>query len=227
MESDLTIGAGRPHVKPAVDLRQLPTLSRPGERQAEAIRGLCTQVIARHVRRGHRALAICGATPDVGCTFVASNLAAALSQTGIRTLLIDGDLRGARCDQIFRRPRITGGLQQFLMTSGGHPNEFIESDVLPNLSILFAGGLTPDSQELLASERYLRLMDFCCREFDATIIDTPPVSESSDALRICNVVSYSVIVARRNRTLVHDVKVLAQQLDSAGARIIGTVLIDD
>ncbi len=41
-------------------------------------------------------------------------------------------------------------------------------------------------------------MDFCLREFDATIVDTPPANQYSDARRVSTVVGYSLIVAHRN-----------------------------
>ena len=64
----------------------LITLSDRSAETSEAIRQLRTHVMARHVQQGHRALAICAASEGVGCTFVAANLAVALSQIGVNTL---------------------------------------------------------------------------------------------------------------------------------------------
>ena len=44
-------------------------------------------------------------------------------------------------------------------------------------------------------------MEFCLRDFDATIVDTPPANTCADARRISTVVGYSLIVTRRNKTL--------------------------
>ena len=62
-------------------------------RITELLRALRTHVMARHVSEGHRALAVCAASRGSGCTFVATNLAVALSQIGVNTLLLDADLR--------------------------------------------------------------------------------------------------------------------------------------
>src|ERR1700722_18828236 len=75
------------------DSKFLITLSDQSAHASEAIRQLRTHVMARHVQQGHRALAICAATQGVGCTFVAANLAVALSQIGLNTLLIDANMR--------------------------------------------------------------------------------------------------------------------------------------
>jgi len=93
--------------------------------------------------------------------------------------------------------------------------------------VLFAGGSAANPQELLANHRFSDLIDFCLRDFDATVIDTPPANTSSDVSRICSVVSHCLIVARRNRSFVNDVKLLADQLKADRAQLVGTVLCDD
>ena len=50
-------------------------------------------------------------------------------------------------------------------------------------------------------------MDFCLRDFDVTIVDTPAANISSDVRRISTVVGYSLIVAGAGKTYVNDVKV--------------------
>ena len=106
-------------VKPMADFKFLPTLSQPLGRSAESIRSLRAHVMARHVQVGHRALAICAASAHVGCTFVAANLAVAISQVGANTLLIDGDLRNPRLDGMFGRPTADAGLHQYLTAPEG------------------------------------------------------------------------------------------------------------
>ena len=194
--------------------------------RTEAFRGLRTHIMARHVGEGRRSIVICGPTPSVGCTFVAANLAVALSQIGVNTLLIDANLREPALDRIFRPSAPVSGLQQCLSGEDGFA-EHIQHDVIPDLSVLFAGGATQNPQELLASERFASLMSFSLREFDMTIVDTPPANSCSDVHRVSTVAGYSLIVARKDRTLVSDVRVLADQLQNDYARVIGTVLTED
>ena len=194
--------------------------------RTEAFRGLRTHIMARHVGEGRRSIVVCGPTPAVGCTFVAANLAVALSQIGVNTLLIDANLRDPALDKIFRPTGPVIGLQQCLSADDGFA-EYIQQDIYPDLSVLFAGGAAPNPQELLASERFASLMSFCLREFDMTIVDTPPANSCSDAHRVSTVAGYSLIVARKDKTLVSDVRVLADQLENDYARVIGTVLTED
>jgi protein-tyrosine kinase len=204
--------------------RSLVVIESPSDGPAEAIRALRTHLMAQHFQEGRRALAICAASRGVGCSFIAANLALALSQIGVKTLLIDADLRTSRLDGLFGAARQYDGLAKCLATDDASFSEYIQSDVEPNLSVMFAGGVPANPQELLAGGRFRALTEFCLREFDATILDTPPANACADARRVSTVIGYSLIVARRNVTFVDDVKTLATQLEADHARVVGTVL---
>jgi capsular exopolysaccharide synthesis family protein len=190
---------------------------------AEAIRALRTHLMAQHVHEGRRALAVCATSAGSGCTFIAANLALALAQIGIKTLLIDADLRNPSLDALFRFPRPLAGLAQCLADDGSF-SEHIQTDVQPGLAVMFSGGRSSNPQELLAGDRFRSLMDFCLREFEVTIVDTPPANICSDARRVSTVTGYGLIVTKRNFTYVDDVKTLLAQLEADRSRVVGTVL---
>lgn len=204
--------------------RAIVLLSDPQGARAEAIRALRTHILAQHVQEGRRALAICGASADVGCTFVSANLAVALSQIGLKTLLIDGNMRSPGVERLLPSPASEKGLYQYLTSVSDAPGDYIAFGPVPHLSIFYAGGTAPDAQELLAGEKFKALMDLCLRDFEATIVDTPPANTCADARRISNVVGYSLIVARRDKSFVDDVRMLKNQLHHDHARVVGTVL---
>lgn len=204
--------------------RELVTVTDPQGARAEAVRALRTHLIAQHVQGGRRALAICAPSAEVGCTFIAANLAVALSQVGIKTLLIDADLRNPMIDQFIVPEATTPGLRDCLASSEVSFSEAITAEVLPNLSVMFAGGVAPNPQELLGDERFRDLMEVCLRDFDMTIVDTPPANTSADARRISNVVGYGLVVARRDMSLVDDVRTLVGELQDDHAIVVGMVL---
>src|SRR4051794_13254290 len=93
---------------------ELITLSPATTPALEAIRGLAVQLISQQIEEGRRGLAICGASAGVGVTFTAANLAVAISQAGISTLLVDGDLHDAGVQRLIM-PREAGpGLSDLL-----------------------------------------------------------------------------------------------------------------
>lgn len=206
--------------------RSLVTVSEPKSGPAEAIRALRTHVMAQHIEAGRRALAVVAPSAETGSTYITANLAVAMSQAGMKTLLIDGNLREPGLEAVIRPSGPVPGLAQCLAAEEEDYAGYIENEVMPNLSVMYAGGVPANPQELLAGDRFEALMNVCLRDFDLTIMDTPPANSCSDARRICSVLGYSMVVTRRDWTRVNDVKTLMDQLQSDGAKVIGTVLND-
>ena len=204
--------------------REIVARSRPDSIRAESIRAIRTYLIAQHLHEGRRALAVCAASVGVGCTFVAANLAYVLAQAGVNTLLIDGDLREPSIDRMYIPAQRHAGLAQCLAVRDENFGDYITPGVAPNLSVLYSGGSAEHPQELLAGAHFKALMDFCLREYDFTIIDTPPANLCADGRRICTVAGYAIIVAAKDLTFAEDVKTLASQIEGDHARVVGTVL---
>jgi len=199
-------------------------LSQPESARGEAVRTLRTHIMAQHVGDGRRGLAICAASSNVGASFTAVNLAVALAQIGVNVLLIDGDMRQPKVDHFIRPPAPAAGLRQLLEDEELDISAGIQGEVIENLSVMFAGGVTSSAQELLAKDRFSEIVDRCLRDYDMTIIDTPPANSCADARRISTVVGYSLIVAKRHHSFVGDIKALAGQLHDDRAKVVGTVM---
>jgi capsular exopolysaccharide synthesis family protein len=200
-------------------------LSDPAGARAEAIRALRTHIVAQHLWKGRRALAVCGASEGVGCTFTAANLAVALSQVGVSTLLIDANLRRPSIERLFSTPRPSaGGLSQCLARDALGFSQYVVPGVLDQLTVMFAGDPASNAHELLGSSPFELLMQSCMRDFEVTIVDTPPANAYSDARRISSVVGYGLIVARKDVSLVEDIKMLVRELTVDHAQVVGTVL---
>lgn len=215
--------------EPAVEFQyelspDLVTTSDARVAEAEAIRTIRTHIMARHLGGGKRGLAVCAAKSNVGCSFVAANLAVALSQAGTATLLIDGDMRRPEVQDFIRPSQPSAGLKQCLASPGVHAGDFIHHDVLPHLSIMYSGGVAENAQELLASDAFKTLVDQCLRDFEFTIIDTPAADSVADALGISSTIGYTLIVAKAHVSRSIDLTALAKQLHEDGAVVIGTVL---
>ncbi|MFN3591484.1 MAG: CpsD/CapB family tyrosine-protein kinase [Thermaurantiacus sp.] len=203
---------------------EIIVLSDPTSPRAEAIRLLRTQVISQHIDTGRRGFAVTGATEGSGASYIAANLAVALAQVGIKTLLVDANLRTPRIDAIFGIEPAGPGLATFLGLQASRPERIIYADVLPNLSIIPAGPPVARPQELLSGARFRAGVDILLREFDVAIFDSAPANENADALSVAGVLGYALVVARRNNSYVRDLQVLTEQLGAARASIIGSVL---
>ena len=203
---------------------ELIVLSDPAGVKAEAIRLLRTQIIAQHIKPGRRALTMIAPVEGTGCSYLTANLAAALSQIGTKTLLVDANMRSPRMDQIFGLDANAPGLSSYLSLQVARPERVVHANVLPNLSVMTAGPPVARPQELLSSTRFRDGMNMLLREYDIALFDTPPANTSADALTVAAAVGHSVIVARRDTTFVSDIATLAGQLKSARCAVVGSVL---
>lgn len=192
---------------------------------AEAIRAMRTNIVARHLSDGRRGLAMTAPDPDAMCTFTSVNLAVAMAQIGVSTLLVDANMRSPGVDSFIRPTAATAGLMQCLsMQCSAH--EALHPNVVPNLSIVYSGGEAPNAHELLGGEPFTKLVQTYLRDFDLTIIDTPPARMFADARRVAAVVGYAAVLARRDTSLMRDIVGFAESLLEDGTQIIGTVLTE-
>ena len=204
----------------------LVILESPDSIEAEAIRGLRTRIMAQHVREGRRALAICSPTEDTGSSFVAANLATAMAQIGVKTLVVDANLRTPRLANMFRLDEGAAGLADYLADPDLSVDSILQETALPFLSVITAGSLRTDPQELLAGARFKNFMDQLLREFELTILDTTATSRCTDAQRVATVAGYSLVVARKHKSHVKDVATLVSLLRADRSNVVGTVLND-
>jgi protein-tyrosine kinase len=208
-----------PHVS-----ESLVMVIEPSGAPAEGIRALRTHLLAQHVQLGRRALAICSANAGVGKTFIATNLAVAFAQVGVKVALIDADIRSHDVDSYFVGINSQASLQSYLQNEASTFGDAISPEIYPNLSVIFAGPSVSNSQELLGAERFKDLISFCLRDYELTIVDTPAANISTDARRISTLVGYSLIVAGKNSSRLSDVHNLLDQITGDHGHAIGTVL---
>lgn len=212
--------------KPAELFHLLAVVTSPTGIVAEAIRALRTRIMAQHVQIGRRALAVCGATPGAGCSFIAANLAVSLAQIGLRTALVDADLRSPSLSSLLGVESDGPGLSDFLASPDIYVQDLVQEPLLPCLSFIPAGAPPPRPQELLASARFAALASHLLREHQVTIFDTTAANGCTDAQRVATVAGYSLVVARKHTSYVDDIATLSKLLRADGSRVVGSVLAD-
>lgn len=199
-------------------------LSDPTGIEAESIRALRTRIIAQHLREGRRALAMCAASAGSGCSFMAVNLATALAQIGIKTALVDANLRDPAIGAAFGIDPAKPGLADYLSSGEIDLDAIIHPSKLEQLSVIPAGHVEHSPQELLSSEQFREVVTQLLREFDITIFDTTASNTCADAQRVANVAGYALIVARKDSTYMRDVTTLTRTLRADRTNVVGCVL---
>src|SRR5262249_52947375 len=111
----------------------------------EAFRTLRTSVLFSSTETGGQSLVVTSTAPGEGKTVVASNLAVALAQVGLRVLLMDADMRKPRVHEVFGQSQAPG-LSNVLVGNARASESVVESPV-PGLWILTAGVPPPNPSE--------------------------------------------------------------------------------
>jgi protein-tyrosine kinase len=202
--------------------RKLIAAYEPFSPQVEALRALRSQLLLRWFNQGGKMLAVISPNPNEGCSEMAANLAVVFSQLGGRTLLIDANLRTPQQSKIFnlKQPR---GLSDILI--GRNDLGVVSSlESLNGLSVLSAGTLPPNPQELLSRRNFAELLERVRERFDFIIVDTPPAAVTSDAQTIAASCGGALIVSSLNQTKVSELTNVRDQLLVTDVQILAAVV---
>lgn len=185
---------------------------------------LRSQIIKIMQANGWRILGITSATPQVGKSFIAANLAASLSRVPtMHTLLFDLDLRRGSIGEMFEIA--TGiGIQTFLT---GEVNSLTEAayDVAGARMTIFPSFPTEHSSaELLAGARMKSLVEAMKQlpENTICICDLPPAFANDDAATVVREIDAYLFVVEEGRTTERQIRDAMNILSPAPC--IGTVL---
>jgi capsular exopolysaccharide synthesis family protein len=201
----------------------LVTIVRQRSTEAEAYRGVRTQVIQATENNGNKVLQITSPSPGDGKSTLAANLAISLAQAGKKTILIDCDFRKPRVHKIFKIDKPKLGLAS-VTNDEAELKEAIHQSPVPNLDLLPCGPRPANPAELLSSTRYQELLTQLKGMYDYVIIDTPPLLAVSDPRVVAQRADAVVMVFKISK----KVRPLAQRakefLDDIGANVIGVVI---
>lgn len=192
---------------------------------AESFRRLRTNIRYSAVDEPVRRLLITSPTPKEGKTTVATNLAMILAQDGLRTILIDGDLRRPTIQKLFRS-KIDSGLSTLFV----HPELSVDLVLKPTnivgFQVLPCGERPPNPAELLGSKRMSEILSQADTIADMVVIDSPPVLSVIDAAVLATLNTGVLIVIQPGSTKQRDLLQTIEQLRQVKAKILGLVLMD-
>jgi chain length determinant protein tyrosine kinase EpsG len=196
----------------------------PFSPQVESLRAIRSQLMLRWFARGRRALALAGVDPDDGASLFAANLAVVFSQLGEQTLLVDANLRAPRQQELFGlKPR--QGLSD-LLAGRADLDVIVRVPAFVDLSLMPAGTLPPNPQELLARAGLRDLNTLLESRYDVVLYDLPPFASGADALAVAGRAGGVLLVARKHHTRLASIGHMAQQLQEAGAEVLGSVVVE-
>jgi protein-tyrosine kinase len=189
--------------------------------RAESIRSLRSQLTLRWFNEENKQLALVGLGSGEACSILAANLAIVYSQLRQRTVLVDANLREPRQHQLFSLGK-RQGLSDLLTGSIGM-EAIGQIPSFADLSVLPAGTLPPNPQELLGRPSFKLLMRDLSKNYEIILVDTPDGLLYADTQNIVAETGAALLVVQKDHARISDAQALQGQLINAKAQIVGVV----
>lgn len=206
---------------PEARSRPLIVHADPRSPRAESFRSLRTNLQFLDISDGPRTFVVSSAGPGEGKSTTTANLAIALSETGARVALLDGDLRLPRVadymgiegsvgmtDVLIGRVEVADALQKW----GDR-----------NLYVLTSGRVPPNPTELLGSAAMDNLITQLGEYFDFVLIDAPPILLVTDAALLSKKTRGMIMVAASGKVRKPQLTAAIRALETAGGKLLGLV----
>jgi capsular exopolysaccharide synthesis family protein len=162
--------------------------------------------------------------PGEGKSFCSINLAVALAQQGLRTLLLDADLRLGSIGEVLLGNAELAGVSDVLRARCEF-DQAVHLTNIQNLSVMPAGARMASPAEILGGTHFAdEVLRTALARFDRVIIDTAPVHAVSDTLLFARHADAVCLVVRAGKTPAPAVVRALGKLRDSGAKVLGAVL---
>ncbi|RZG67107.1 polysaccharide biosynthesis tyrosine autokinase [Acinetobacter bouvetii] len=190
----------------------------------ESLRSMRTAIHFALSAAKNNIIMISGPAPEVGKSFISTNLAAILAQSAKRVLIIDADMRRGYLHKYFNTDN-QPGLADYL-------NGFQELDAIikptdiSGLSVITRGKNPTNPSELLSSAKFAAMLEQLTPMFDHIIIDTPPVLAVTDGIIISQYTGVNLVIARYAKTQMKELELTVNRFEQVGVKVNGIILND-
>ncbi len=168
-------------------------------------------------------ITVSSACPGEGKTTTAINLAITFAQIGVRTLIVDCDLRKSRVHRYLSIERGVG-LSNVLCGFASF-NDAVRREVRPNLDCLTSGELPPNPSELLVSKEFLNFIDNISECYDYVVFDTPPIDVVTDAVVVSKATTGLVLVLRKGISTFTMMDKVVESVSNSDINILGVIFL--
>jgi capsular exopolysaccharide synthesis family protein len=159
-----------------------------------------------------------------GKSFITSNLGLAFADAGLRTIVIDGDIRRGLLHRVLNAKRKPGLIDHLAGNAGRE--DIIQKTDFPQLSFIGCGQRTPNGPELLSSPAMGQLITSLRSRFDVILVDSAPMAAGVDPYVLGTLTGHLLLVMRTGVTDRELAQAKIDLLDRLPVRVLGAVLND-
>ncbi|MEZ4656443.1 MAG: polysaccharide biosynthesis tyrosine autokinase [Caldilineaceae bacterium] len=200
----------------------------PSSAIAEAYRMIRTNILFMSPERQCKSILFTSPSTGEGKSYTVANLAITMAQAGMKTIIVDANLRNPMQNEIFYIPHVigshAGGLTELLYLPEIQTEMFLRNVGVPNLQVLTSGAIPPNPAELLGSKRMDELLCCLSKQAEIVLIDSPAAVSVTDAAVLANRVDGVVMVAKASHTRRNELEQAIQNVQKADAKFLGVVL---
>jgi len=189
---------------------------------AECARNIRTNIMFLSREKHAKSFLVTSHGPQEGKSTVAINLAITMAQSGLKTIIVDTDMRRPRIHKSFEQPNDTGLCNAILDEC--HISELIRKTGILNLDFLACGPIPPNPAELLHGKKFTEVLNTLKATYDRIILDSPPVGPVTDAVILGTMADGVILVIQANKSTIPEARGMRDRLLNVQARILGVVL---
>ncbi|USA46493.1 polysaccharide biosynthesis tyrosine autokinase [Acinetobacter sp. C26M] len=190
----------------------------------ESLRSIRTAIHFALANAKNNIIMIAGPSPEVGKSFISTNLATIFAQSSKKVLIIDADMRRGYLHKYFN-VEIKPGLSEYL-SHQADLNQVIHQTDIAGLSVITRGKNPTNPSEMLGSEQFKSLLEQLSQQYDHIIIDTPPILAVTDGIIISQYAGVNLIIARYAKSQMKELELSLNRFEQANVKVNGFILND-
>jgi tyrosine-protein kinase Etk/Wzc len=197
-------------------------LDKPNSPASEPYRAIRTKLNFLTKGKTTPVIAVTSAFPKEGKSYNAINIASALALSNKKVVLLDLDLRNSKMADEFNLDSGLGVVNYIIGRAG--LDEITYNTKHPRLKLIPAGPIPPNPSEMLIDENLYILIEKLKEDYDAIVIDTPPVGYVADLYQLHNVIDANIFIVRHKFTHKQALKMALEEIEKHPLKGVGIII---